>query len=297
MSASAVAPSRDAAPDAPSSDRPLFDANPEPADALERYPELGRTAVERSATGARAAALPMDPIRRRRLAPTIDVTAERRADAMSSRTAIDARRIDRKSRAWLDALRSSGLRREEAIGRLHALLLREARFEVGRRTAHLAHPSGRDLDDLAMQAADDAVVAILAKLDQFRGDSLFTTWARRFAQLEAPAKIRRRLGRARELPSEDGFEHDPMWAVDHASPHDRSVANESARTLARLIADELTPHQRKVLVALVIDGVSIEHLARRLDTTPGALYKTLHDARRKLRKELATSGLVQSDDD
>jgi RNA polymerase sigma-70 factor (ECF subfamily) len=289
MSASAVAPSRDAAPDASSRDRPLFDANPEPAHALERYPPLGHTAVERSATGARTAALPVDPIRHRRSAPAIGVTPGQRAEPMSSRTAIDARRLDRKSRFWLDALRSRGLRREEAIGHLHALLLREARFEVGRRTAHLAHPSGGDLDDLAVQAADDAVIAILAKLDQFRGDSLFTTWARRFAQLEAPAKIRRRLGRARELPSEDGFEHNPMWAVAHVSPHDQSVANESARTLARLIADELTAHQREVLVALVIDGVPTEHLARRLDTTPGALYKTLHDARRKLKAGFAAA--------
>lgn len=117
------------------------------------------------------------------------------------------RRLDRKSRAWIDALDSGDARRDDAIERLHALLLREARFELGRRTASLAHPSGRDLDDLAAQAANDAVVAILAKLDQFRGDSLFTTWARRFVQREAPAKLRRRLGRARDVPSEDGFEH------------------------------------------------------------------------------------------
>jgi RNA polymerase sigma-70 factor, ECF subfamily len=199
------------------------------------------------------------------------------------------RRLDVKSRAWLDALDSGDARRDEAIGRLHALLRREARFEVGRRTASLSHPSGRDLDDLASQAASDAVVAILAKLDQFRGDSLFTTWARRFVQREAPAKLRRRLGRARDLPSEDGFEHARMWAVEAESPYERSVANESARTLARLIAEDLTARQRQVLVALTIDGEPTEDLARRLDTTPGALYKTLHDARRKLRAGLAAA--------
>jgi RNA polymerase sigma-70 factor, ECF subfamily len=197
--------------------------------------------------------------------------------------AIDARRLDGRSRAWLDALRSPGTRRDEAVERLHALLLREARFEVGRRTATLAHPSGRDLDDLAMQAANDALVAILAKLDQFRGESLFTTWARRFAQREAPAKIRRRLGGARELPSDDDFERGRIWAVGDPSPHEHSVANESAQTLARLIAEELTAHQREVLIALVIDGEPTADLASRLDTTTGALYKTLHDARRKLK--------------
>lgn len=189
-----------------------------------------------------------------------------------------------RSRAWLDALRAPGARRDEAIGRLHALLLREARFEVRRRAAFMPHPSGRDLDDLAMQAANDALVAILAKLDQFRGESLFTTWARRFAQREAPAKIRRRLGVARELPTDDGFEHGRLWTVgDDASPHERTVANESARTLARLIDEELTAHQREVLVALVIDGEPTDDVAIRLDTTAGALYKTLHDARRKLK--------------
>jgi RNA polymerase sigma-70 factor, ECF subfamily len=207
----------------------------------------------------------------------------------SSRPTVPAGRFDRASRAWLDGLRSSGVRHDDAIRRLHRLLVLEARSEIEWRTAHLAHPSGRDLDDLAEQAADDAVVAILAKLDQFRGDSLFTTWARRFAQLEAPAKIRRRLGRARELPCEDGLEHSPIWAVERASPHDRFVTNESVRTLVRLVADELTPRQREVLVALVIEGVPTDSLAARLDTTPGALYKTLHDARRKLAASLAAA--------
>ena len=211
------------------------------------------------------------------------------ASASCSVAAIDARRLDGKSRAWLDALHSDDPRREEAIGRLHAILVREARFEVARRTASLTHPSGRDLDDLAVQAANDAVVSILAKLDQFRGESLFTTWARRFVQREAPAKIRRRVGRAGELPSEDGFEHARMWAVDAESPHELTVAKESAQTLARSIAEDLTGRQREVLIALTIDGVPTEDLARRLNTTPGALYKTLHDARRKLKAGLAAA--------
>ena len=94
----------------------------------------------------------------------------------------------------------------------------------GAETAPLTHPSGGDLDDLAVQAADDAVVAILAKLHHFRGDSLFTTWARRFAQREAPAKIRRRVGRGRDLPMELEFEHSRMWPAHADSPHEHCVA-------------------------------------------------------------------------
>src|SRR4051794_16039123 len=194
---------------------------------------------------------------------------------------------DSESAAWVEALDSIGLRREQAIARLHALLYREARFEVRRRAAPLSHPSGGDLDDLAVQAADDAVVAVLAKLGQFRGESLFTTWARRFVQREAPAKLRRRLGPAREIPSDQSFERAQMWVVDVESPYERSVADESARTLAAMIADDLTPHQREVLLALTVEGVPTADLARRLDTTAGALYKTLHDARRKLKANRA----------
>jgi RNA polymerase sigma-70 factor (ECF subfamily) len=217
---------------------------------------------------------------------TASPAVKARTDATIDRAAIDAQRLDEASRAWLDALHSPSPCREEAIGRLHALLLREARFGVRRRAASLAHPSGADLDDLAVQAADDAVVAILAKLDQFRGESLFTTWAHRFVEREAAATVRRRRGHARELPIDEGFEHARLWAVATESAHERAVARESAQALARLIADVLTARQRQVLIALAIEGVPTDELARRLDTSTGALYKTLHDARRKLRANL-----------
>ena len=193
-----------------------------------------------------------------------------------------ARTLDPQSKAWLEQLRSEGWVREAALGRLHALLLSEARHEVRRRTAALTHPSGRDLDELAMQAADDALMALLGKLDQFRGEALFTTWARRFAQLEVPGEIRRRLGHARETPVDT-----ERWPLDRAGdrgPHELSEAREFARTVGELIADELSPHQREVLLAMAIEDTAARTLAERLDSTPGALYKTLHDARRKLRQ-------------
>lgn len=202
---------------------------------------------------------------------------------MSALAASAARTLDPDSRAWLRQLRREGPVREAAIGRLHALLLTDARYEVRRRTAGLAHPSGRDLEDLATQAADDALVAILAKLDQFRGEALFTTWARRFAALEVPGEIRRRLGHTREAPTETDCElSEPRGDLE-----ERIEARELARSVGRLIATDLTPHQREVLVSLAIEETSAKALAARLDSTPGALYKTLHDARRKLRAGLA----------
>ena len=220
------------------------------------------------------------------------ITRERRTGARCTR-GIHAHPLDRESRIWLEELRSSDPRRNQAVLRLYGLLLREARFEVARRTLSLAHPSGRDLNDLAVQAAGDAVVSILAKLHQFRGDSLFSTWARRFVQREVPAKLRQRLGSARDLPVGGDLEHSRMWSGPGDSPHACSVAKESLRTLIHLIGDELTAHQREVLIALAVNGVPSDELARGLDTTTGALYKTLHDARCKLRAKL-DDGLDQS---
>jgi RNA polymerase sigma-70 factor (ECF subfamily) len=134
--------------------------------------------------------------------------------------------------------------------------------------------------------ARDALIAILGKLDQFRGDALFTTWARRFAALEVPGKIRRRLGHTRETPT-DADHWPPLDRVAYEDPQERCEAGELARTLGYLIAHELTAHQRDVLLALTVEEVATKKLAARLNSTPGALYKTLHDARRKLKQQLA----------
>jgi RNA polymerase sigma-70 factor (ECF subfamily) len=150
---------------------------------------------------------------------------------------------------------------------------------------------GGDLDDLAVHAADDALVAILDKLHTYRGDSRFTTWAYKFVLLEAAAKVRKASWRGREVPLEaDG------WAQLHdqgrASPDAQAEAFEVIGAVRDAIAEVLTPHQRAVLVALTLNDVPIDVLAERRATTRGALYKTLHDARRKLRARLAQDGLA-----
>ncbi|HEX6027292.1 MAG TPA: sigma-70 family RNA polymerase sigma factor [Solirubrobacter sp.] len=187
--------------------------------------------------------------------------------------------------AWIEALRR---RDPAAIERLHALLLRAARFEVSRRRASLSFVRGEELDDLATQAADDALVAVLAKLDDFRGASRFTTWVYKFALLEAGVRVRRRAWQDREVVLDaDGW---TGFADAGERPDTTAERNELIVAIKRCI-DELTVHQRQVLIALAIDGVPIDVLAERLSTTRGALYKTLHDARRRLRARLAELGL------
>jgi RNA polymerase sigma-70 factor, ECF subfamily len=184
------------------------------------------------------------------------------------------------------ALRGTGPRREEAVRDLHALLLRAARFEVGRRRAALSHVRGEELDDIAMQAADDALMAVLRKLDTYRGQSRFTTWAYKFALLEAGVRLRRRAWQEREVVLEPD-----SWTVLAERAHgpvEQAEENDLLARIAEAIRDDLTPHQRCVLLALAVDGVPIDVLAERLGSTRGALYKTLHDARRKLRAGVNT---------
>jgi RNA polymerase sigma-70 factor (ECF subfamily) len=197
--------------------------------------------------------------------------------------------LDDESRAWLRDLRSDGRARDEAIARLHALLLRAARFECARRRPALPHVRGNDLDDLANQAADDALVSVLARLDDFRGDSRFTTWVYKFALLEAAVKLRKRAWQGREVPLEP--ETWNLFTSAGIEPDEEVEQGELLTTLQQAIADVLTPHQRRVLVALALNGVPIDVLAERLGSTRGALYKTLHDARRKLRRHLEEHGL------
>jgi RNA polymerase sigma-70 factor, ECF subfamily len=196
---------------------------------------------------------------------------------------------DPQSRAWITALRASGHARHEAVGRLHELLLRAARFEVNRRRASLPYLRGDDFDDVAMQSANDALVAVLSKLDTYRGDSKFSTWAYKFALLEAAVKLRRRAWQGREVPLEP--ETWPLFESGNPSPESSAERSELFEELERAISSELTPHQREVLVATTLNGVPIDVLAERLNTTRGALYKTLHDARHKLRACLADRGI------
>jgi RNA polymerase sigma-70 factor (ECF subfamily) len=197
--------------------------------------------------------------------------------------------LDQESQAWLDELRTDGPTRERAVERLHALLLRAARFEVARRRPMLPHLRGDELDDIAFEAADDALMSVLAHLDDFRGASRFTTWVYKFALLEAAVKLRKRAWQGREVPLKP--ETWGLFASSGLEPEQQAEQAELVAAVQSGISSSLTPHQRRVLVALALNGVPIDVLAARLGTTRGAVYKTLHDARRKLRAYLAERGL------
>ena len=222
------------------------------------------------------------------LVPPPTLRASARVYAAPRMTRAGGATRDKASQALLHGLRQTGPARDAAIGDLHALLMRGAHHELARRAGQLADVSHGERDDLATQAADDALAAILAKLDTFRGASRFTTWAYKFVLLEAGVKARRRAWQGREVALED-----QSWGqfADRApSPQQTLEETELLQAIGVAMETDLTTHQREVFVALALNAVPIDVLAERLSTTRGALYKTLHDARRKLRAALARAG-------
>src|SRR5207302_1463079 len=195
---------------------------------------------------------------------------------------------------WHLDLHAQGARRDEAVAHLHGILLRAARFEVFRRRGSLPQLSAVELDELVQDAADDAAISVLRRLGDFRGESSFRTWAYKFALLEAAVKVRRRAWRDREVTLEP--EH---WeSLAHAGPGPDDDAESSAllEAIREGIRTALTPRQRQVLVASVLEGVPIDVLAERLGSNRNALYKVLHDARRRLREHVAAAGFPEADE-
>jgi RNA polymerase sigma-70 factor (ECF subfamily) len=196
----------------------------------------------------------------------------------------------RDSRDWVSALAGTGSVREQAIADHHALLLRAARREALRRRAALGI-DGPELDDLAHQAAADALVAITAKVRQFRGDSRFTTWAYKFVVLEVSNKIGRHFWQRRTWPIEQE-DWDRLPDRFGLRPEDQAEWRDLVSALRRAVDEELTEYQRTIFSALVLGGVPADALAIKLGTTRNALYKALFDARRKIRANLVANGYL-----
>ncbi|MCW2846163.1 MAG: polymerase sigma-70 factor [Marmoricola sp.] len=199
-------------------------------------------------------------------------------------------RVDAVSAAWVNGLRGTVVEREDSIARLHALLLRVAHVEAARR-AGVNGIIGPELEDLAHQAATDACLSIVRKVEDFRGDSKFTTWAYKFVIYEVSTKFSRHAWRRHDVTLDDaGWERLPgRLGTD---PEDVVGSRELVLAVRRAVEEELTPHQRRVFVAIVLDATPLDVLAAELESNRNAIYKSLFDARRKLRAHLVTHGYI-----
>jgi RNA polymerase sigma-70 factor (ECF subfamily) len=204
---------------------------------------------------------------------------------------LPARGLDEESAGWLRRLGAGGGERQAAERELHARLVRIALAEVRRRSGGTP-VAGRELDDVAHQAAGDAMLAILGKLGNFRGESRFTTWAYRFVILEVSAKLGRHYWRNPPVALDAGqWERLPdRFGIDPARQAEAAGVLAEVR---RVVDDELTAHQRRVFVAIVVDGIPLDALAAELGLRRNALYKVIFDARRKIRRALVANGYLE----
>jgi RNA polymerase sigma-70 factor, ECF subfamily len=196
---------------------------------------------------------------------------------------------DPASRRWVEQLHPDHPRHEQAVAKLHDILRRAAVHELNRRRGQLASLAGAELDDVAQQCADDAMMNILARVDDFQGRSRFTTWAYKFVIFEASSKLARHSWR-HHPPSADDLTFDQLPDTLAAKPGEQAERREQLVALKNAIERDLTPRQREVFVAIALNDVLIDVLALQLDTNRNAIYKNLFDARRKLRASLAAAG-------
>ncbi len=195
---------------------------------------------------------------------------------------------DRESELWLERLRRGHPRHDRTVARLHEVLLRIAFHELSRRRGGLESITGPEFDDLAHQAADDALVNILRRLDEFRGHSRFTTWAYKFVIFEVSAKVARHAWR-RHRPGAAELDWERLPDSLAPRPGDRLEQREQLTALSHSIG-ELTDRQREVFVAIALNEVPIDVLALELGSNRNAIYKNLFDARRSLRVKMAAVG-------
>jgi RNA polymerase sigma-70 factor, ECF subfamily len=182
-----------------------------------------------------------------------------------------------------------GPQRNEALADLRAVLVRGLRFALKRHT-------GGDPEASIEDFAQEALIKILQNLDSFRGESRFITWAQKIAVRVAFTELRRRRWRDVSLQELIAGHEGTGTRLDTLAdplptPEQSTTQNVMLGTVERLIEEELTERQREAIVAVMMNGMPLEEAARRMGTNRNALYKLLHDARRKLKRRLATEGL------
>ncbi len=200
----------------------------------------------------------------------------------------------RDNEAWLADLRTDGTGQAAALEDLRLRLKRSILYYLGQERSDLRHLSGQELEQMADDLAQDATLRVMDNLDNFRGESQFTTWANRIAVRLAISDLRR--ARYKDFSLDDltaDGEILPITSNASSPPSpEKSVEREDVLTRINLALEEaLTERQYQALTAVALRGVPMDIVAEQMETNRNALYKLLHDARRKLRAHLEAQGL------
>lgn len=208
----------------------------------------------------------------------------------------------RSNAEWLSALQGTGLEQQEAIADLREYLLRAVYVYLSRNRSDLAHYAYEELRHFAEDCAQEALVLILLKLDTFRGDSKFTTWAYRIVINQAAGTLRRQRWRNISLDAVRETVDDELPPVlakvedDSVSdPHREVTRRQIWRRIRRVIDEEFTERQRTVFVDQYFRSVPADVIAERLETNRNNIYKISHDARVKLKQHLLADGLSEEE--
>ena len=202
------------------------------------------------------------------------------------------RMAKRTNNEWLEAL--TGEPDEAAISELRALLDRGLRYTLSSRL-------NTNLDAIVEDFVQESLIKILDKIDTFRGESQFTTWAQKIAVRVALTELRRRRWRDTSLDelttSRDGESFfEPKFMSDPSpSPENRTTRAGMIDMIQHLIVDELTERQRKAMTLVMLQGMPLEVAAEELGTNRNALYKLIHDARVRLKKKLGDLGMTSQE--
>jgi RNA polymerase sigma-70 factor (ECF subfamily) len=204
----------------------------------------------------------------------------------------------RSNEEWLYALRSHGATQEEALEGLRDYLLRAVMVYLSRDRSDLAHFSPEELQHLAEDWAQEALVTVVDKLDTFRGQSKFTTWAYRIVINLAAGELRHRRWRALSLEALPDEEEEPslMAMIEDVRSQDPERATQQEEVLVviqRIIDEELSERQRIALTHLLFRGMPMSEVAKQLGTNKNNVYKILHDARKKLKSRLTEYDLSE----
>jgi RNA polymerase sigma-70 factor (ECF subfamily) len=202
----------------------------------------------------------------------------------------------RSNQEWLYDLNASGETQEAAIADLRDLLLRAALYFFSRNLGDFENNDSDEILQRAEDCAQDALIAVMKHLPDFRGDSKFTTWAYKFAINTALMASRHERWKGVSLDQltasgEDNFFESVLQdKSDGAAPEESAVRDEVRQIVQDVIRHELTDRQRHVLSLMIFNEVPMDVVVQHLGTNRNAIYKTLHDARRKIKSSLQARG-------
>lgn len=200
---------------------------------------------------------------------------------------------ERSNNDWLADLRSSGEVQKAALEDLRRYLLQAALAYLLGKRSDLQNLAPEEIRDLAEDFAQEALMVIQQKLNTFRGDSKFTTWAYRIVLNLAASELRRRRWRNVSLDTLTPAQEGPATPVTQAHQSDPEQDTQRGMVMSaiqQVIAKKLTDRQRQALVGVKVQGIPVTEMAQRLHTNSNNVYKLLFDARQKVRAELEKEG-------